>query len=215
MKVVLLILSLVALTLANQPLLEKEETYGNQKKFTGTELAFTENLASRAEAWGFKLVRPEGRGASEYQNDVGPCGQYRGTMPLGERIEATTDDFLNVDVLISDANGGGVITEYYGYGPDPQGPLFHDWHNNNMRFIVPDEDNKIYRLKVRTPPKHLEGPGTIQLVYNSIGRETQKEATDPKTYFQCFDVIMDAPASTLSASFVVIAIAALAAVSLL
>merc|ERR1711974_352657 len=163
---------------------------------------------------GFKLIRPEGRGASESQNHVGPCGQYRGTMPLGERIEADTDDFLNVDVLISDANGGGVITEYFGYGPDPQGPLFHDWHNNNMRFIVPDEDNKMYRLKVRMPPQHLEGPGTIQLVYNSIGRETQKDETGPKTYFQCFDVIMDAPASALSVSFFTLAVALFAAVAL-
>jgi len=192
-----------------------ESQQGNQKKFTGTELALTDQLPTRGRGFGFKLVRPEGRGASEDQNDYGPCGQYRGTAPAGERLEWTTDDYVLVDVLVLDANGGGVISEHFGVGPDPQGPLFHDWYNDHLRFIVPDEDNKLYRLKLRVPPQRFEGPGTVQLVYNSIGRETQHAVSPARTYFQCIDVILDSPASALSASAAVMTIAMLAALILL
>mmetsp|Transcript_18929 Transcript_18929/g.48139 ORF Transcript_18929/g.48139 Transcript_18929/m.48139 type:complete len:226 (+) Transcript_18929:101-778(+) len=223
MRTALFLLCLVVFAVANKhgnkPSLDndlhmkKDYTLDDgNKRYRGTEMGMVDAMPTRPEAWGFKLIRPEGRGVSESQNTVAPCGQYRGTMPLGERIEGTTDDFMNIDVLIKDANGGGVITEYFGYGPDPAGPLFHDWHNQNLRFVVPDEDNKMYRIKIRMPPQHLQGPGTIQLVFNSIGRDTQGYETDAKTYFQCIDVIMDSPASVLSAS---VSVAAFALLSML
>jgi len=198
---VLVLLSLLAVALAHERHLESYKHESNQKKFTGTELLITDDMPVRSEGVGFSLISPEGRGSSENWNTKGPCGQFRLHTGSLDRVEWATDQFVYVDVLVLDANGGGVVTQFFGYGPDPQGPLLSDWHNDHLRFIVPDEDNKLYRIKIRTPPLRFEGPGTIQLVYNSLGRETQEGFTSPKTYFQCIDVVLDAPASVLSVSF--------------
>jgi len=197
---ILLIVALATLAVANDIYLEREESWGNQKHYTGTELPLSERLPERSEAVGFQLINPPGRGASKADNTRGPCGQYRGTAPVGQRIECTTDDYITVDVHIQDANGGGVVSQYFGAGPDPIGPLFQDWYNDKLRFIVPDEDNKIYRIKLKLPPMHFEGPGTIQLVYNSCGRESHQHWTPAKSYFQCIDVLMDAPAASVQVS---------------
>jgi len=174
---------------------------GHQRKFTGTELALTDELATRLEAVGFRVVRPEGRSIAGDSSTYGPCGQYLPTtFPAADRQEWTTDDHVTVDVLIQDANGGGVITQYFGAGPDPAGPLLADWHNPHLRFVVPDEDNKLYTLKLQTPPERFEGAGTVQLVYNSVGRESQNGDIPPKTYFQCIDVVLAAPAAAVTAS---------------
>jgi len=178
---------------------------GNQRKFTGTELALTNDLATRREAVGFRLVTPAGRGASEDDNTRGPCGQYVTTFPYIDRLEWKTDNHVHVDVLILDANGGGVITQFYGAGPNPAGPLFNDWKNEHLRLIVPDVDNIIYRIKVQVPSsENFEGPGTVQILYNSIGRETENFDSPPKTYFQCIDVVLTASASAVSTSVTLI-----------
>jgi hypothetical protein len=124
----------------------------------------------------------KGRGFVSGDAYTAPCGQgVNAPVSDSERVFVKGDKHFKMVVTIVNANGGGVISAYYGAGsnPDPLDITFETYLGAYGQ-IQDYGMAKTYEIKVKTPK--VLGEGTIQLVYTS---------NDGKNSFQCIDVIVN------------------------